>query len=67
MRRGDQPRARALDASAAKPLVVPAGGVVTVPSQGVLPPTIALRDLPVNQDACQNARFPLSFSGSAHG
>jgi hypothetical protein len=23
-------------------------------------------NLPVNQDACQSARFPLSFIGSAH-
>jgi hypothetical protein len=54
-------------ASVEKPLLVPAGGVAAVPSQGVQPPTIALRDLPVNQDACQNARIPLNFSGSSHG
>jgi hypothetical protein len=28
-------------------------------------PAIALRNLPVNQDACQGASFPLAFSGEA--
>jgi len=54
-------------ASATKPLVVPAGGSVRLPAKGVLPPAIQLRDLPVDQDACQGARFPLEFTGSAHG
>jgi hypothetical protein len=30
-------------------------------------PRIALRDLPVNQDDCKGAQFPLAFSGEAHG
>lgn len=55
------------NASRSMPLKVPAGGSVRLPAQGVLPPTIQLRDLPVNQDACKNARFPLVFGGSAHG
>jgi hypothetical protein len=38
-----------------------------LPAVGVAAPTIQLRDLPVNQDACQSASFPLSFSGSARG
>jgi len=54
-------------ASGAMPLEVPAGGSVSLPATGVSAPTIQLRDLPVNQDACQNARFPLEFSGSARG
>lgn len=54
-------------ASGAKPLTVPAGTSVHLPAKGVLPPTIQLRDLPVDQDACQGARFPLEFSGSARG
>jgi hypothetical protein len=54
-------------ASPATPIAVPAGGSVTLPAAGVSPPTIQLRDLPVNQDACQNARFPLAFSGEARG
>ncbi len=54
-------------ASAARPLTVPAGDSVRLPAKGALPPTIQLRDLPVNQDACQGARFPLEFVGSARG
>lgn len=53
--------------SAAAPLAVPAGGSVELPAAGPAAPTIQLRDLPVNQDACQNARFPLRFTGSARG
>ena len=30
-------------------------------------PTIALLELPVNQDACKNLNFSLAFSGSAGG
>jgi len=55
------------NASRSLPLKVPAGGSVHLPAQGVVPPTIQLRDLPVNQDACKNARFPLEFGGSARG
>jgi hypothetical protein len=55
------------NASDSLALRVPAGGSVSVPSAGIAPPAIRLRDLPVNQDACQGARFELSFSGSAHG
>jgi hypothetical protein len=55
------------NASGSLPLKVSAGGSVRLPTQGVLPPTIQLRDLPVNQDACKNARFPLEFTGSARG
>jgi large repetitive protein len=54
------------NASAAAPVRVPAGGSVTLPAQGVSAPTIRLLNLPVNQDACKNARFSLSYSGSAH-
>ncbi len=52
--------------SSAAPLEIKAHGSVTLPAQGHSAPTIQLVDLPVNQDACQNARFPLSFTGSAH-
>ncbi len=54
-------------ASPSAPLVLPAGGAVSLPSASVAPPAIALRDLPVSQDACQGMRFPLTFSGEAHG
>ncbi len=49
------------------PLRVPAGGSATLPAAGISAPAIQLRNLPVNQDACQNAQFPLAFSGKAHG
>jgi hypothetical protein len=53
-------------ASAAAPVKVPARRSVTLPAQRVSAPTIALRDRPVNQDACRNRAFPLRFTGSAH-
>lgn len=53
--------------SSEAPLRVPAGGSVALPSPGVQAPTIQLRDLPLNQDACQGASFALAFSGSARG
>ncbi|HEY7961952.1 MAG TPA: hypothetical protein VID29_08530 [Solirubrobacteraceae bacterium] len=54
------------DVSGAAPIEIQAHGSVTLPAQGRSAPTIQLRDLPVNQDACQNARFPLAFAGSGH-
>jgi len=53
--------------TSAAPLKVPAGGSVSLPAPGVAAPAIQLRDLPVNQDPCQRARFPLAFSGEARG
>ena len=53
--------------SSATPLKVPARGSVSLPAPGISPPAIQLRDLPVNQDACQGARFPLAFTGTARG
>ena len=72
---GDPPDCRGADnlvltpagVSAAAPLRVPAHGSVDLPAAGVAAPSIELRDLPVNQDACQGATFPLAFSGSARG
>lgn len=52
--------------SSAAPVEIQAHGSVTLPAQGHAAPTIGLVNLPVNQDACQNARFRLSFTGSAH-
>jgi hypothetical protein len=54
-------------ASAASPVLVPAGGVVDLPSATATAPAIGLRDLPLNQDACQGAEVPLLFTGEAHG
>jgi len=54
-------------ASAASPLAIPAGGSVSLPSDEISAPAIGMRNLPVNQDACQGARLQLVFSGEAHG
>jgi len=54
-------------ASPSAPLTVPAGGSVSLPSASVSAPTIALRNLPINQNACQGARVQLAFNGQAHG
>jgi hypothetical protein len=54
-------------ASERKPVKIPAGGTVRLPADGISAPAIALRNLPVNQDACQGANFPLAFSGEAVG
>jgi hypothetical protein len=53
--------------SAKKPLPIPAGGSVRLPAPGFSAPAIALRNLPVNQDACQGVQFPLAFSAEARG
>jgi hypothetical protein len=54
-------------ASSARPIKVPADGSVSLPAPGASAPSIQLRDLPVSQDSCQRAQFPLSFSGTARG
>jgi hypothetical protein len=54
-------------ASSAAPLKVPPSGSVSLPAPGISAPSIQLRDLPVNQDACQRTQFPLAFSGTARG
>jgi hypothetical protein len=51
--------------SPATPLTVPANGSVSLPEAAA--PTIAMLNLPVNQDACQGAEIPLVFSGEAQG
>jgi|GEM_PF-934784 len=57
----------ASSASPGTPLVVPAEGTVELPSATVSAPSIALLDLPVNQDACQGAELELELSGEARG
>ena len=37
---------------------------VTLPAQGATAPVVTMRDLPTNQDACKNATFTLSYSGT---
>jgi len=53
--------------SSAIPVVIPGGGTVTLPTQGITAPSIELFDLQaVNQDECKGAVFILRYSGSAH-
>jgi hypothetical protein len=53
--------------SPAAPLSVPAGGTVSLPTATVTAPTLALRELPIDQNACQGANVHLVFSGEARG
>lgn len=57
----------ASNVSVEAPLVVPPEGTVELPSAGISPPSIALLDLPVNQDACQGAEIELALNGEARG
>lgn len=54
-------------ASSTAPIKVPASGSLSLPAPGISAPSIQLRDLPVNQDACQRTQFSLAFSGTARG
>jgi hypothetical protein len=47
-------------------IAVPAHGSVTLPVQGATAPTIRLVESGTNQDACENARLTLAYSGGAH-
>jgi len=49
----------------AAPLGVPAGGSAELPAAAA--PTLALRELPVDQNACEGATVHLVFSGEARG
>jgi hypothetical protein len=51
-------------ASGALSITIPALGTVTLPAQGATAPVVTMRDLPTNQDACKNATFTLSYSGT---
>jgi hypothetical protein len=51
----------------AAPLSVPAGGSVSLPAATISAPTLALRELPIDQNACQGATVHLLFSGEARG
>lgn len=54
-------------ASPAEPVTVPAEGSVDLPTAAIAAPTIQMLNLPVDQDACQEAAIPLLFSGEALG
>jgi hypothetical protein len=54
------------NASTTDPIVVPAGGAVTL-TTAPRAPLITLLNLPnVNQDVCKSKAFTLTYSGSAH-
>jgi hypothetical protein len=55
------------DASAATPLRIPAESSIDLPAQGISAPAIAMRELPVDQNACQGAALELKLEGEAHG
>lgn len=52
--------------SATNTLTIPANGQVALPSGAISAPAVLMRDLPTNQDACKNASFTFTYSGSAH-
>src|SRR5215218_6616263 len=51
----------------AAPLSIPAGGSVNLPTATATAPTLALRELPIDQNACQGTTVHLDFSGEARG
>jgi hypothetical protein len=53
--------------SPAAPLTVPAGGSASLPTAGATAPAVAMRELPIDQNACQGATVHLDFSGEARG
>lgn len=53
--------------TAEAPLTIPAGGSATLPGPTASAPSLALRELSVDQNACQGASLRLVFSGEARG
>jgi hypothetical protein len=53
--------------SPAAPLTVPAGGSASLPTALASAPAVAMRELPIDQNACQGASVHLDFSGEARG
>jgi len=53
--------------SPSAPLVIPASGSVKLPTATAGAPTLALRELPSDQNACQGVAVQLVFSGEARG
>ena len=50
-----------------EPLSIPTYGSATLPSPSAAAPTLALRDLPVDQNACRGTSLRIVFSGEARG
>ncbi len=55
------------DASVEAPLRIAPETSIELPAQGISPPAIAMRELPVDQNACQGAPLELKLEGEAHG
>ncbi len=53
--------------SPAAPLTVPAGGSASLPTATATAPTVAMKELPIDQNACQGATVRLDFSGEVRG
>jgi hypothetical protein len=53
--------------SPADPLTVSGGGTAILPTATATAPAVAMRELPVDQNACQGATVHLRFSGEARG
>jgi hypothetical protein len=47
-------------------VAIPANGQVALPTGTVSAPSVLMRDLSTNQDACKNAAFTFTYTGSAH-
>jgi hypothetical protein len=52
--------------SSANPLAIAANGHVALPAAAISAPEVLMRNLSINQDACKNAAFTFTYSGSAH-
>jgi len=53
--------------SPATPLTVPAGSTARLPTATATAPAVGMRELPIDQNACQGATVHLDFSGEARG
>lgn len=51
----------------AMPLAVPAGGSAILPTATASAPSVAMHELPVDQNSCQGSTVHLDFSGEARG
>jgi hypothetical protein len=52
--------------SSTNTLTVPANGQASLPSGPISAPSVLMKDLSSNQDACKNASFTFTYTGSAH-
>jgi hypothetical protein len=52
--------------SSSNTVAIPANGQVVLPAATVSAPSVLMRDLSTNQDACKGAAFTFTYTGSAH-